>query len=201
MMHSKAIRVLKKDPKMKKIVEAVGPCTIRTIPDPFEAIIDAIITQQISDSAGKAVSKRFRDLFGEEFPTPMQVAKFSNAKLKKAGLSKMKADYILDISKKIIKGELDFDSFVEMTDEQVIEELVKIRGIGRWTAEMYLIFGLGRMNVFPLGDLGLINGIKKLYNLDDPPIEKIEKIGEKWSPYRTIGTWYIWRGVKNFQYV
>ena len=198
MMHSKAIRVLKKDPKMKKIVEAVGPCTIRTIPDPFEAIIDAIITQQISDSAGKAVSKRFRDLFGEEFPTPMQVAKFSNAKLKKAGLSKMKADYILDISKKIIKGELDFDSFVEMTDEQVIEELVKIRGIGRWTAEMYLIFGLGRMNVFPLGDLGLINGIKKLYNLDDPPIEKI---GEKWSPYRTIGTWYIWRGVKNFQYV
>ena len=113
----------------------------------------------------------------------------------------MKADYILDLSKKVIKGELDFNSFEEMTDEQVIEDLVKIRGIGRWTAEMYLIFGLGRMDVFPLGDLGLINGIKKLYNLDDPTIEKIEKIGKKWSPYRTIGTWYIWRGVKNFQYV
>ncbi|MFB5632883.1 MAG: DNA-3-methyladenine glycosylase family protein [Nitrosopumilus sp.] len=200
-MHSQAIRVLKKDPKMKKIVEAVGPCTIRTIPDPFEAIIDAIITQQISDSAGKAISKRFRDLFGEEFPKPFQVVKFSNSKLKSAGLSKMKADYILDISKKVIKGELNFDSFVEMTDEEVIEDLIKIRGIGRWTAEMYLIFGLGRMDVFPLGDLGLVNGIKKLYNLDDPPIEKIEKIGKKWTPYRTIGTWYIWRGVKNFQYV
>ncbi len=183
-MDSNAIRVLRKDPKMKKIVDAVGPCTIRTIPDPFEAIIDAIITQQISDSAGKAISKRFRDLFGEEFPTPFQVVKFSNTKLKSAGLSKMKADYILDVSKKVIKGELDFDSFKDMTDENVISELVKIRGIGRWTAEMYLIFGLGRMDVFPLGDLGLINGIKKLYNLDNPPIEKIEVIGKKWSPYK-----------------
>ena len=200
-MHSNAIKILKKDPKMKKIVEAVGPCTIRTIPDPFEAIIDAIITQQISDGAGKAISKRFRDLFGEKFPKPSQVVKFSNQKLKSVGLSKMKVEYILDVSKKVISGELDFDYFIDKTNQQVIDELVKIRGIGPWTAEMYLIFGLGRMDVFPLGDLGLVNGIKELYNLDEPSTKKIEKIGLKWSPYRTIGTWYIWRGVKKFQYV
>ena len=88
-----------------------------------------------------------------------------------------------------------------MSNEDVISELTKIRGIGKWTAEMYLIFALGRVDVFPLGDLGLINGIKKLYNLENPSTEEILKITNRWIPYRTIGTWYIWRGVKNFQFV
>ena len=85
--------------------------------------------------------------------------------------------------------------------DSVISELTKIRGIGRWTAEMYLIFALGRMDIFPLGDLGLINGIKKLYELENPSTDEILEITNSWIPYRTIGTWYIWRGVKNFQFV
>ena len=89
----------------------------------------------------------------------------------------------------------------KMSDDEVISELTKIRGIGKWTAEMYLIFGLGRLDVFPLGDLGLINGIKKLYGLENPTNTEILKITNKWIPYRTIGTWYIWKGVKNFQFV
>jgi DNA-3-methyladenine glycosylase II len=113
----------------------------------------------------------------------------------------MKTEYILDISKRVLDGSLDFKRFKKMTDEDVISELVQIRGIGRWTAEMYLIFGLGRLDILPMGDLGLINGIKKLYSLEEPSQERIIKITNRWSPYRTIGTWYIWRGVKNFQYV
>ena len=89
----------------------------------------------------------------------------------------------------------------KMSNEDIISNLTKIRGIGKWTAEMYLIFALGRVDVFPLGDLGLINGIKKLYNLENPSTDEILKITNNWIPYRTIGTWYIWRGVKNFQFV
>ncbi len=200
-VYDDAIKTLNKDAKMKKIIKLVGPCTIRTIPDPFEAIVDGIITQQISDGAGKTISARFRGLFGDKFPKPSQVVKFTNSKLKTAGLSKMKTEYILDISKRVLDGSLDFKRFKKMTDEDVISELVQIRGIGRWTAEMYLIFGLGRLDILPMGDLGLINGIKKLYSLEGPSQERIIKITNRWSPYRTIGTWYIWRGVKNFQYV
>ena len=88
-----------------------------------------------------------------------------------------------------------------MSNEDVISELTKIRGVGPWTAEMYLIFGLGRLDIFPLGDLGLINGIKKLYDLENPSTIEIQQITDNWIPYRTVGTWYIWRGVKNFQFV
>ena len=113
----------------------------------------------------------------------------------------MKAEYIFDISNMIVDKKLNFKVFKKMSNEEVISELIKIRGIGKWTAEMYLIFGLGRLDVFPLGDLGLINGMKKLYGLENPTTDEIIKITNKWIPYRTIGTWYIWRGVKNFQFV
>ena len=200
-MYDDAIKALNRDAKLKKIITHVGPCTIRTISDPFEALVDGIITQQISDSAGKAISSRFCDLFGKRFPKPTQVVQTTTAKLRSAGLSKMKAEYILNISQMIVSGKLDFASLEDMSDEEVISELIKIRGIGRWTAQMYLIFGLGRLDVLPMGDLGLINGIKRLYGLDGPSTTDIIKITDRWSPYRTIGTWYIWRGVKDFQHI
>ena len=174
---------------------------IKTISNPFEALVEAIITQQIYDSAGKSISKRFKNLFGKKYPTPSDIVKLSKEEIKSVGLSRMKAEYIFDISQMIVDKKLDFKIFKKMSNEDVISELTKIRGIGKWTAEMYLIFALGRVDVFPLGDLGLINGIKKLYNLENPSTEEILKITNSWIPYRTIGTWYIWRGVKNFQFV
>ena len=113
----------------------------------------------------------------------------------------MKAEYIFDISQMIVDKKLDFKIFKKMSNEDVISELTKIRGIGKWTAEMYLIFALGRVDVFPLGDLGLINGIKKLYNLEKSWWNEDRHDPFRSIPYRTIGTWYIWRGVKNFQFV
>jgi len=195
------IKILQKDRIMKKIIQNVGPCTIRKIPNPFEALIDGIITQQISDSAGQAIALRFRQFFNGKFPTPQMILEHNEIELKSVGLSRMKSQYILDISQKVISGELNFKKFTKLEDEEIISELIKIRGIGRWTAEMYLIFGLGRKDIFPLGDLGLINGIKKIYSLNNPDISDIKNISNKWKPYRTFGTWYIWKGVKNFQYV
>ena len=200
-MYEDALVVLNKDKKLKKIISSVGECKIRTISNPFEALVEAIITQQISDSAGKSISLKFKKLFGTKYPTPHDVVKLSKDEIKSVGLSRMKAEYIFDISKMIVDEKLNFKIFKKMSDKEVIFELTKIRGIGKWTAEMYLIFGLGRLDVFPLGDLGLINGMKKLYGLENPTIEEISKITDKWIPYRTIGTWYIWRGVKNFQFV
>ena len=200
-MYDDALLVLNKDKKLKKIISSVGECNIRTISNPFEALVEAIITQQISDSAGKSISLKFKNLFGKKYPTPSDVVKLSIDQIKSVGLSRMKAEYIFDISQMIVNKKLDFKIFKKMSNEDVISELTKIRGIGRWTAEMYLIFALGRMDIFPLGDLGLINGIKKLYELENPSTDEILEITNSWIPYRTIGTWYIWRGVKNFQFV
>ena len=200
-MYDDALLVLNKDKKLKKIISSVGECKIRTISNPFEALVEAIITQQISDSAGKSISLKFKNLFGKKYPTPSDVTKLTIEQIKSVGLSRMKAEYIFDISKMIVDKKLDFKIFKKMSNEDVISELTKIRGIGKWTAEMYLIFALGRMDIFPLGDLGLINGIKKLYDLENPSTDEILEITNSWIPYRTIGTWYIWRGVKNFQFV
>ena len=200
-MYDDALLVLNKDKKLKKIISSVGECKIRTISNPFEALVEAIITQQISDSAGKSISLKFKNLFGKKYPTPSDVVKLTIEQIKSVGLSRMKAEYIFDISQMIVDKKLDFKIFKKMSNEDVISELIKIRGIGKWTAEMYLIFALGRMDVFPLGDLGLINGIKKLYDLENPSTDEILEITNSWIPYRTIGTWYIWRGVKNFQFV
>ena len=200
-MYDDALLVLNKDKKLKKIISSVGECKIRTISNPFEALVEAIITQQISDSAGKSISLKFKNLFGKKYPTPSDVVKLSIDEIKSVGLSRMKAEYIFDISQMIVDKKLDFKIFKKMSNEDVISELTKIRVIGKWTAEMYLIFALGRMDVFPLGDLGLINGIKKLYDLENPSTDEILEITNSWIPYRTIGTWYIWRGVKNFQFV
>ena len=200
-MFDDALIILNRDKKLKSIISSVGECKIKIISNPFEALIEAIITQQISDSAGKSISTKFKNLFGKKYPTPSDVIKLSKDEIKSVGLSRMKAEYIFDISQMIVDKKLNFNIFKKMSNEDIICELTKIRGIGKWTAEMYLIFALGRMDVFPLGDLGLINGIKKLYNLENPSNDEILKITNNWIPYRTIGTWYIWRGVKNFQFV
>ncbi len=197
----RAVNLLKKDPKLGNIIKNVGACDIRVIKNRYEALIDAIITQQISDAAGKAISKRFRELF-PQYPQPREVLKTPNSVLRSSGISKMKAEYIKDVSNKIETKEIDFKKLGKKNDEDIILELTKIRGIGRWTAEMFLIFGLGRLDVLPLGDLGLRRGIQKLYYISDSiNDEKIIRIAKKWRPYRTIATWYIWRGVRNFKNV
>jgi DNA-3-methyladenine glycosylase II len=156
-------------------------------------LVEAIITQQLSSKAADSISARFQAIYGK-FPKPSDVIGTSDVKLRKAGLSYMKVSYIKDLSKKVESKELRLAYMKNLSDEEVIVQLTQVKGIGRWTAEMFLIFSLGRLDVLPIGDLGLKKGIRNLYSLKElPEKEQIERIAEKWRPYRSVATWYLWR--------
>lgn len=196
---SKALLHLRKDKRLTKVIDAIGAYEISLMKNPYQSLVEAIITQQLSSKAADSISKKFRKIYGR-FPKPLDVIETPDLKLREAGLSRMKVKYIKSLSEKIESKELRIKSLGKMTDEEVILELTKVKGIGRWTAEMFLIFSLGRLDVLPVGDLGLKKGIQRLYSLVElPEKEKIEEIGEKWRPYRSIATWYIWRSLDQFE--
>lgn len=197
-MQDAAVRFLRKDPKLARIIKSVGPYSITLTKNPYESLVEAIITQQLSGKAAGSISGRFRGLYGR-YPKPSDVLKTSSLKLQRAGLSRMKVSYIKDLSRRIETGRIRLELFHEMPDEQVVEELTKVRGIGRWTAEMFLIFCLGRQDVLPVGDLGLRKGMQRLHCLSEMPTDlEIEGLAEKWRPYRTVATWYLWKSLKQF---
>ena len=197
-MSEKAIKFLRKDPKLAKIIYSVGRYEISLVKNPYRSLIDAIITQQLSGAAADSISKRFQKLY-QRYPKPIDVINTSDSKLRSAGLSKMKVTYIKDLSEKIQSKELKINSLKDKSDEVIISHLSQVKGIGRWTAEMFLIFSLGRLDVLPVGDLGLKKGIQRLYSMPDlPEKEEIEEIGRKWRPYRTVATWYIWKSLNQF---
>jgi DNA-3-methyladenine glycosylase II len=180
------------------VIESIGPHKIAVVKNPYKSLVEAIITQQLSGKAADTISKRFRRIYGR-FPKPVDVIRTPDSKLRAAGLSGMKVSYIKDLSTKIESGEIRMSSLKNMTDGEVVEHLTQVKGIGRWTAEMFLIFSLGRLDVLPVGDLGLRKGIQRLFSLPDLPEEdEIEDIAEKWRPYRTVATWYIWKSLSQF---
>ena len=198
-MTQAAIRVLKKDPKLAKIINHVGKYQIRTSRNYYESLVEAIITQQLAGSAAKAISNRFHSLYGKSFPKPIDVINTSDSKLRKTGLSRPKIKYIKELSKAIEAKKLKMHSLPRLKDEEVIEQLTQVKGIGRWTAEMFLIFSLGRMDVLPVGDLGLRKGVQRYNSADElPNTAEIEKLAERWRPYRTVATWYLWKSLKTF---
>ena len=195
---TEALKHLKKDRKLAKIIDQVGKYNLPITKNPYESLVEAIITQQLSGKSADSISKKFRAIYGR-FPKPADVLETSEVKLRKAGLSYMKISYIKDLSDKIVSKQLQLDNMKNLSDEEVVAELTLIRGIGRWTAEMFLIFSLGRQDVLPVGDLGLKKGIKRLYSLSElPEKERMEKIAEKWRPYRSVATWYLWRSLNQF---
>lgn len=194
----KAIRFLKKDPDLAKIISQVGKYELRVMKNPYKSLVEAIITQQLSGKAADSISRRFRELF-VRFPKPKDVLEMPDSKLRKTGLSTMKISYIKDLSNRIEKREIKMSALRKMTDDEIVLRLTQVRGIGRWTAEMFLIFSLGRPDILPVGDLGLKKGIQRLYSMPDLPKEnEIERLAEKWRPYRTIATWYLWKSLKQF---
>jgi DNA-3-methyladenine glycosylase II len=197
-LSEKAVKFLKKDPKLAKIISQVGKYEINLVKNPYRSLIDAIITQQLSGAAADSISKRFQKLY-RIYPKPIDVINTSDSKLRSTGLSKMKVTYIKDLSEKIESKELRIRSLKDKSDEEAISHLTQVKGIGRWTAEMFLIFSLGRLDVLPVGDLGLKKGIQRLYCMPDlPKKEQIENIAERWRPYRTVATWYIWKSLNQF---
>lgn len=165
----------------------------------FEALVEAIVSQQLSVKAADTIFARFVSLFpNQKIPTPEVVLKLPLPKFRKVGISVQKANYIKDLSGKIVSGELKLNSLHRLENEEVISELVKVKGIGRWTAEMFLMFSLCRPNVFSNGDLGLRKAIQKLYNMKNPPTEKqLNQLTNKWSPYKTTASRYLWKSLEN----
>lgn len=199
MSEKKAIKFLKKDPKFTKIIAKVGEYNVKITKNRYRSLVEAIIAQQLSGSAAESILKKFRKLYKSNFPKPIEVLQTSDKKLRTVGLSKMKVVYIKELSKKIEAKDLNMRKFSSMEEEQIIEHLTNVKGIGRWTAEMFLIFSMGRLDVLPVGDLGLKKGIQLMYSLNDLPTEEqIRRLAESWRPYRTVATWYIWKSLKKF---
>lgn len=192
----KALNHLKKsDPVLRAIIERVGPCRMEFGPAEFHSLAEAIVYQQLNGKAAVTIFKRFAALAGEPL-TPDGILKLSDAELRSVGLSKQKSAYLKDLSAKTREGLLDFSRLAELSDAEVIKHLTQVKGIGVWTAHMFLIFSLRRPDVLPTGDYGVQMAVKKHYNKRKLPKPQVmEKIAKPWSPYRSIACWYLWRSL------
>ena len=193
----KAIAHLKNvDPVMAQLIDRVGTCklTLRDQGTHFDAIARSIVFQQLSGKAASTIHGRFEGLYGGRSPLPAELTETSHERLRSVGLSRGKAAYLKDLATHVVAGEVPVETLHELSDEEVIAALTRVKGIGRWTAQMFLMFRLGRPDVLPDLDLGIQKGIQQAYRLRKlPPPEKVKKVGAKWAPYRTIASWYLWR--------
>ncbi len=182
------------DPRLRALIRRVGRIELRSGLDALEALMVSIMYQQLAASAADAITGRFKGLYGGRFPSPSELLATPDAKLRGTGLSRRKAEYMKDLCRLFEDGSLDLMSLPSKPDEEVITLLDEVKGIGRWTAQMFLIFPLGRMDVLPTGDLGIRSAVKRLYGLEElPSEEEVEAIGSKWHPYCTIASIYLWR--------
>lgn len=191
-----AVRHLKKsDPILRAIIERVGPCRMEFDEPQFHSLAEAIVYQQLNGKAAFTIFKRFAALAGEPL-TPRGILKLSTDQMRSAGLSKQKSSYLKDMAERASRGDLDFPRLPNMTDEDVIKHLTQVKGVGVWTAHMFLMFTLRRPNVLPTGDFGVQMAIKKHYNKRKlPKPEQMEKIARAWEPYRSVACWYLWRSL------
>lgn len=192
----KAILHLKKcDPVLRAIIERVGPFRMEYGPAEFASLAEAILYQQLNGKAAETIHKRFVALAGDP-PTPEGILKLSDEQLRSVGLSKQKSTYLKDLAAKTAAGLLDFAKLPDLSDDEVIEHLTQVKGIGVWTAHMFLMFSLRRPNVLPTGDYGVQVAVKKHYRKRKLPKPKdMEKIARAWEPYRSVACWYMWRSL------
>jgi len=187
------------DVRLAAIIKSVGAYEIKLRKDPFQSLVEAIIYQQLAGSAADAIYSRFVKIYGR-FPRPAQLLATKDFKLRDAGLSARKIEYLKDLASRVSDGRLKLTLLPKLPDEQVIEQLVQVKGIGRWTAEMFLIFCLGRQDVLPVGDLGLRKAMQKAYLLGElPSPATMSDIAQVWKPYCSIATWYLWKSLEKFK--
>jgi len=184
---------------MGPVIRRVGPFRLETGRSGgyFSALLRSIVYQQLSGKAASAIFARFRDLFDAgPFPDSRAILKKSPAELRSAGLSRQKVASLRDLCEKIASGALALDGIGSATDAEVIERLTSVRGIGKWSAQMFLIFDLGRLDVWPESDLGIRKALRLLHGLDGLPGRRaVAELGERFAPYRTVASWYLWRSI------
>jgi DNA-3-methyladenine glycosylase II len=194
-----AVDLSQADTVMGSLVERIGPCELSLARRRhyFRALVEAIIYQQLAGKAAAAILSRFRDLYPSgRFPTAGEIDDTPDRRLRSAGLSPQKISYIRDLSGRVLDGSFHLRSLASMEDEAVVEHLTQVKGIGRWTAEMFLIFTLGRPDVLPLNDLGILKAVQRAYGFSRLPAARtLERMGRKWRPHRSVASWYLWASV------
>jgi DNA-3-methyladenine glycosylase II len=199
--YARARRVLmRRDPILAPVIRKHRERSLIEGPpaDPFSALVRTIVGQQLSTKAAATIHRRLVALMPGGIATPDAIRAVADDQLRLAGMSRQKSAYLRDLAAKAQSGELPLDSLPDMTDEQVIEAITRVKGLGRWSAEMFLMFRLRRPDVLPVDDLGIVNAIHRLYKLRKPPsADRIRKIGEAWRPYRTVACYYLWRSLEN----
>jgi DNA-3-methyladenine glycosylase II len=194
-MRKALIHLKKSDPVLRAIIERVGPCRMEFGPAEFCSLAEAIVYQQLNGKAAVTIWKRFAGLAGEPV-TPEGILRLSDEQLRSVGLSKQKSAYLKDLAAKTASGLLDFSKLQDLSDEEVIKHLTQVKGIGVWTAHMFLIFSLRRPNILPTGDYGVQMAVKKHYKKRKlPKPVEMERIARVWEPYRSIACWYMWRSL------
>jgi DNA-3-methyladenine glycosylase II len=184
------------DPHLKVIIDRIGPCRLEPHPDRFSALVRSIIGQQISTKAARSINLKLTALGGDP-PRPERLIELGEAELRTVGLSGAKARYILNLAEAVLAGEVPIEEFDDTWDDQTITRaLTAVKGIGVWTAEMFLIFVMNRPDVFPASDLGVRVALRDRHGLAELPAPRdCHSLAEAWRPYRTIASWYIWRGI------
>jgi DNA-3-methyladenine glycosylase II len=192
--------LMRRDPILGAAIKRIGPCLMadRQRKDHLTALVGSIVSQQLSTKAAATIFGRFVALFPEGGMTPSAIAAMDDASLRGVGLSGQKIGYLRDLSARMLDGRLVLDDIEERSDEEVIATLTAVKGFGRWTAEMFLMFRLHRPDVLPVGDLGIVNAVQRMYKLRKrPDAKKLSKLGDAWKPYRSVASWYLWQSLKN----
>ena len=190
--------LMKADPTLELIIKRVGPCALHAVAprEPFEALCMAIASQQLSTKAADTIFGRFRDLFPQRKPSPDRVMTLSDDQIRAVGFSRPKVSFIKDLAARVLDGRLDLKGLKKHPDDEVMRQLVAVKGIGRWTAEIFLLFRLGRPDILPADDLGLMNAVHRAYGLRTrPDATRLRKMGERWSPHRSVAAWYLWQSL------
>jgi DNA-3-methyladenine glycosylase II len=201
---SRALAVLKAtDRKLARLIDATEPIDSkawrrgRPLGDPFSVLVYSIIGQQISGFAARAIAGRLSERFGGRMPSPAELLALEPADLKSVGLSRMKVEYLRSLAEHIISGELQIDHLDKLSDDEVRAQITASRGLGRWTADMFLLINLERPDILPIGDLGIRTAVQRLYRLDQLPTPReVDAIGEKWRPNRSLASLYLWASTR-----
>ena len=199
--HAKAIAHLTSaDPVLATVIAQVGPCLLKARADGthFDAVVRAIIFQQLSGKAATTIHTRMLAHFGNRHPTPAELLAAEDDHLRAAGVSRQKIGYLRDLAARAADPAFAIDTLHDHDDDRIRTTLTAVKGIGPWTAQMFLLFRLGRPDVWPTGDLGIRNAVKKAWRLrTDPTPKHLEKLAKSWSPYRSVAAWYLWRSLDN----
>jgi DNA-3-methyladenine glycosylase II len=199
-VHRTSVSYLKRaDPVLARVIERVGPCRFepRAKGTHFHALLRSIVYQQLSGKAASTILDRVLSIYGGRYPRPAQLIETTEEMLRKAGLSRQKLTYLRDLAAKVDSGEVPLARVRRLDDEEIITHLTHVKGIGRWTAQMFLMFRLGRPDVLPELDLGIQTAIQRAYNLPKRPLPKdVLRIGAPWRPHATIASWYLWRSLE-----